>query len=188
MALPRGFMAEAPRLAAQVRTELGLTPLAALDPWQLAKHLAIPVVALSSYRDQVPDACRVLLGVERSYFSALVACVGTRRVIVHNDSHAITRQRANISHELAHVLLFHECKAANGGWLRTYDADQEDEAKWLGGVLLVSDEACIAACRAGLPLREAAARMGVSEELTRWRLNKSGAARRVSRERARRAA
>jgi Zn-dependent peptidase ImmA (M78 family) len=111
----------------------------------------------------------------------MVAKVGCRRVIVHNDGHAPTRQRANISHELAHVLLFHKGKAIDGGWL-TYDAEQEDEAKWLGGVLVVTDEACIGGCRAGLSLANAAVELGVSEDLMRWRRNKSGAETRVRRE------
>ena len=188
MALRRGFMAEAGRLAAEVRCELALEPVSPLDPWQLADHLGVRILPLSSYQDHAPDACRVLLGPEQSAFSALVAGVGRRRVIVHNDSHALTRQRANISHEIAHILLFHEGKTRDGHWHRTYDADQEDEAKWLGGVLLVTDEACLAACRAGLSVSIAAANLGVSEDLMRWRRNKSGAVRRVQRERARRAA
>jgi Zn-dependent peptidase ImmA (M78 family) len=106
-------------------------------------------------------------------------------VIIHNDGHAPTRQRANVCHELAHVLLFHEGKTLDGGWL-VYDADQEDEAKLLGGALLVTDEACLAGCRAGHSIDTAAAQFGVSPKLMRWRRNKSGAEVRVRRERARR--
>lgn len=188
MALKRGFQAEAKRLADEVRREIGLTPLDPLDPWVLAEHLAIPVIPLSEYREQIPLACDVLLGAELGAFSAMVATVGRQRVIIHNDGHALTRQRANLGHEIAHVLLFHEPKPCEGQWTQTYDAEQEDEAKCLGGVLLVTDEACVAGCRAGLSVAAAAARMGVSEELMRWRRNKSGAERRVQRARARRAA
>ena len=188
MGLRRGFMADARRLADEVRAELGLIPTAPLDPWQLAEHLCVPVLPLSSYERRAPDACRVLSGTERGAFSALVASVGHRRVIVHNDSHALTRQRASVGHELAHILLFHEGKTLDGQWYLTYDADQEDEAKWLGGVLLVTDQACLHACRRNLSVTEAAAELGVSEDLMRWRSNKSGALRRVQRERARRVA
>lgn len=185
MGLRRGFAAEAKRMADDVRAEIGLAPAAPLDPWQLADHLAVPIWTLSSYRERVPDACRVLLGAEHSSFSAMVAKIGRRRVIIHNDAHAPTRQRANICHELAHVLLFHEGKTLDGGWL-VYDADQEDEAKLLGGVLLVTDEACLAGCRADHSITAAASQRGVSPELMRWRRNKSGAEVRVRRERARR--
>jgi len=188
MALARGFMAEAGRLAAQVRAELGLTPTDPLDPWALAEHLDVPVVPLSIYRERAPGAFSLLLGPEQSAFSGLVATVGRRRVIVHNDSHARTRQRANIGHEIAHILLFHEGKTLEHQWHLSYDADQEDEAKWLGGVLLVTDEACLASCRAGASITHAAAELGVSVDLVRWRRSTSGAMRRVQRERARRAA
>lgn len=181
----RSFQADAKRLADDVRSEIDLTPTAPLDPWKLAEHLAVPVWTLSSYKPHVPTACRLLLGSHHSSFSALVAKIGRRRVIVHNDGHAPTRQRANICHELAHVLLFHEGKNLDGGWL-AYDAEQENEAKWLGGVLLVTDEACLAGCRANLSLADAAAQLGVSTDLMRWRRNKSGAEVRVRRERARR--
>jgi len=185
MSLQRGFQADAKRLADEVRWEIDLAPTAPLDPWKLAEHLDVPVWTLSSYKPQAPNACRRLLGSHHSSFSALVAAVGRRRVIVHNDGHALTRRRANICHELAHVLLFHEGKRVDGGWV-AYDATQEDEAKWLGGVLLVTDEACLAGCRANLSLAGAAAELGVSTDLMRWRRNKSGAEVRVTRERARR--
>lgn len=185
MKLRRGFQAEAKRLADAVREEIGVPPPDALDPWALAEHLSIPVITLSSHEQHAPGACRVLLGAEVGAFSAMVALVGRRRVIIHNDGHALTRQRANISHEIAHVLLFHEPKPCEGQWTQTYDAEQEEEAKWLGGVLLVTDEACVAGCRAGLSVTEVAAQMGVSKELMRWRRNKSGAELRVHRARAR---
>lgn len=187
MGLRRGFPTEAKRLADEVRSEIGLAPSAALNPWHLAEHLAVPIWTLSSYRARGPAACDLLLGAELASFSAMVAKVGHRRVVIHNDGHGVPRQHANICHELAHVLLFHDGKTLEGGWLE-YDADQEDEAKWLGGVLLVTDEACLAACRADVPLTRAAADLGVSEELMRWRRNKSGAEVRVRRERARRGA
>jgi hypothetical protein len=188
MSYRRGFKAEAKRIADGVRSELDLTPFSPLDPWALADDLAVPIYPLSSYDDVAPSVCELLFGAEQSAFSAMLALVGNRFVIVHNDSHAITRQRANIAHEIAHILLFHEGHTLDGGWRQAYNADQEDEAKWLGGILQVSDEACLAGCRKELSVEEAASELGVSEELMRWRRNASGAERRVSRERARRAA
>lgn len=183
MALTRGFPAEARRLADDVRTELGISPAGVLDPWALAEHLAVPVIPLSDFRADAPAVCDVLLGREVGAFSAMVATVGSRRVIIHNDGHALSRQRANVCHEIAHVLLFHEPKQLEGPWHVSYDADQEDEAKCLGAILLVTDEACLAGCRAGLTLSQAAEQWGVSEDLMRWRRNKSGAMRRVQRSR-----
>lgn len=186
MAFQRGFKADATRLAHEVRDELGLTPFDPLDPWVLGEHLTIPIDALSSLRDVAARACDLLGGTSSGEFSAMVVMVGRRRHIVHNDSHALTRQRSNICHELAHALLLHEGHALQNGRLM-YERDQEDEAHWLGGLLLVADEACLAGCRQDRPLEEDAMRYGVSTDLMRWRRNASGAPKRVARERPRRA-
>ncbi|WP_371878748.1 ImmA/IrrE family metallo-endopeptidase [Conexibacter sp. DBS9H8] len=108
----------------------------------------------------------------------MLAFIGTRRVVVHNDAHAITRQRADLSHELAHAILLHQPHPAIAGVPPRFDREQEDEARWLGGVLLVLDDFCVACARRGIDIPDAAARMGISEQLMRWRFNMSGARRR----------
>lgn len=182
----RGFKKEARQIALEVRAELGLDVLDPLNPWDLAEHLAIPVWPLSSYKQIAPECHAALMNHESSAFSAMIAFSGRKRVIVHNDSHAPTRQRTDICHEIAHALLLHEPHVAVPRDPLVYDAEQEDEASWLGGVLLVCDEACLSACRRGLTLAAAAAELGISVELMRWRINKSGARQRVERARRRR--
>lgn len=181
----RGFKTEARELATEVRGELGLSPLDPLDPWALADHLEIPVWDLSSYADAIPRAVKYLAEEETGAFSAMLACVGLRRVIIYNDGHALTRQRADISHELAHALLLHRPHPAIDERPPHYDEAQEEEAKWLGGVLLVTDDSCLSCCRDGLGVAEAALRLGVSKQLMQWRLNMSGAQRRITRAQAR---
>jgi Zn-dependent peptidase ImmA (M78 family) len=181
----RGFKTEALELAAEIRAELDLTPFEPLDPWALAAHLDIPVWALSSYREDIPQAATHLLIDDTAAFSAMLACDGLRRVIIYNDGHAVTRQRADICHELAHALLLHRPHPAFRGEPPRFDDEQEEEARWLGGVLQVSDEFCLLCCRESLTSAEAALRIGVSQQLMQWRLNMSGAHRRVTRARAR---
>lgn len=175
----RGFKKDAREIAAELRAELGTRPDSPLDPWFLARHLEIPVWPLSSYRQLLPASTDLLMSVESGAFSGMLAFVGPRRVIIHNDAHALTRQRSNIGHELAHALLLHRPHVVVGGGSPCFDADQEDEAKWLGGVLLVSDEFCVQCARDAVPLAVAAERMGVSLSLMRWRFNMSGAQRRA---------
>ena len=69
----------------------------------------------------------------------------------------------------------HEPHVVRDGQPPHFDPAQEDEAGWLGGTLLVTEESCLAACRSNVALAEAAARMGVSEDLMRWRINATGA-------------
>jgi Zn-dependent peptidase ImmA (M78 family) len=183
----RGFKKEADELGEEVRQELGVSALTPLDPWRLAEHLAIPVWRLSDYQAEISGAAAILSGAEQHAFSAMIAFAGSRRVIIHNDTHALTRQRADMSHELAHALLIHKPHVVVSGEEPAFDTAQEDEASWLGGVLLVPDEACFSLCWRGVSLRDAADRMGVSVDLMRWRINKTGAQRRVLRARRSRA-
>jgi Zn-dependent peptidase ImmA (M78 family) len=181
----RGFKTEAHALSHEVRGELGLTAFDALNPWALADHLAIPVWRLSEYTE-IPKVVDLLSGIQQGAFSAMIAFVGQQRVVIYNDAHAITRQRADIAHELAHALLLHEPHIVRAGRPPDFDQSQEEEASWLGGSLLVTAETCLAACRRKQAVSEAAAAMGVSDELMRWRINATGARKRVAR--ARRAA
>jgi Zn-dependent peptidase ImmA (M78 family) len=184
----RGFKTEARAISQEVRTELQLTVLDPLDPWLLAEHLVISVWRLSEYQATAPKAVELLVGPHQGAFSAMVAFVGHRRVVIYNDSHAITRQRADIAHELAHALLMHEPHVVRSGQAPDFDQAQEEEASWLGGTLLVTEEACLSACRENLAVAKAASIMGVSEDLMRWRINATGARKRVARARRVRAA
>jgi hypothetical protein len=177
----RGFKTEARALAQEVRGELGLSALDPLDPWVLAGHLAIPVWRLSEYRTVIPAAVELLGGVGDGAFSAMIAFVGQRRVIIHNDAHAATRQRADIAHELAHALLLHEPHPVADGEAPGFDEPQEAEASWLGASLLVTDQACLLLCTKGVATGAAAERMGVSEALMRWRINSIAARKRIAR-------
>jgi Zn-dependent peptidase ImmA (M78 family) len=177
----RGFKTEARALAQEVRAELKLRALDPLNPWALAENLAIPVWRLSDYQATIPGAVERLTGADAGAFSAMMAFVGQHRVIIHNDSHAITRQRADIAHELAHALLLHEPHRVLDGKTPDFNELQEAEASWLGASLLVTDKACLLLCRRGVSTTAAADRMGVSEPLMRWRINSIAARKRIAR-------
>jgi hypothetical protein len=179
----RGFKTEARQIGKQIRAELGLDEIQPLNPWRLAYHLEVPVLPLTELAGDAPSCVATLTGPEQGAFSALVGFVGRQRMILHNDAHAMTRQRADICHEIAHVLLIHEPHPAAPGEPLVYDQDQEDEAAWLGAVLLVPDSACLHSCRNSHSVGDGAKRMGVSVALMQWRLNASGAQLRVARTR-----
>lgn len=181
MSLRRGFKTEAREIATEVRAELGLTLYDPLDVFALAEHLDIPTVPASSLGGAAPEAVRYVCGQDVSAFSAAVVFVGSRRVIVFNDAHAPTRQRSDVAHELSHALLLHEPSAATTGLGSAYGDAQEEEATWLGGVLLVSDDFCVRTCKNGTGVTAAAQMMEVSPSLMRWRINMSGATRRAAR-------
>lgn len=178
--LRRGFKTEAEGISREVRAEMSLSVVEALDPFALAAHLDIPVVPLSESR--LDEVVRHFRGRARRRFSALTVFVtATHRVIVFNDYNSRARQNSDVAHECAHALLLHEPRPAfSSGGCRDVDSQSEQEANWLGATLLVPYDAAMAVARSAPPLEEAASRFGVSSALMRWRLNKTGVHRRLA--------
>jgi Zn-dependent peptidase ImmA (M78 family) len=101
-------------------------------------------------------------------------------MIVYNDAHSRGRQASDITHELAHALLQHPpAPALDHRGCRHWDPELEEEADWLAGVLLITEDAALAIVRNGLSLEEAAAKYGVSTQMVQFRVNMTGARRRV---------
>lgn len=183
----RGFKTEARDLARDIRAQLGLTQTDPLNPWRLAEHLSIPIVGLSDFGGLADYAIEYFSGVGRSVFSAVTIFEGPRRLIVNNDSHSPGRQASNVTHELSHGLLLHPpTPALDKRGCRYWNREIEDEANWLSGVLLIPDEAAISIVRKGIHREVAAAHYGVSRQMITFRINMSGAEKRVKRFRRRR--
>lgn len=184
MTLRRGFKTEANEIACDTREELRLAKRAPLDPWKLANHLEIPVITLSSLSDQIPDAIRYFTRTNRSDFSAVTVFQGFERTILHNDSHSLGRQSSNLAHELSHALLLHPATPPiDSRGCRDWDPILEEEAEWLSGALLISDEAALHIVRSGLAEDQAMTLYGVSRKMLRFRLNVTAARIRVERSR-----
>jgi Zn-dependent peptidase ImmA (M78 family) len=159
----RGFKSEANSIAREVRDELGLAVLDALDPHLLARHLAVPIVGLSELAPRQNPGVRYLLEAERSSFSAVTVFRGTRRQIVHNDAHDQGRQHSNLAHELAHALLMHEpTPALDDHGCRLWNQSIEDEASWLAGALLLPEDAALLVARQNWTVDAAADHFGIS--------------------------
>lgn len=180
-----GFKAHAARLALEVRAEIRLDPFEPFDPYELAQEYGIEVDPLTSL-GLADDIMRHARDRSGAFSGALLQVDGAYR-IVENDLHAATRRRATVSHELSHVLLEHDHQA-----VITYDrrcgiaADQEEEATWLAGELLIPREAALREAWADATDEAVAYRFKVSIAEARWRMNHSGARRLVARARAKR--
>lgn len=172
----RGFKARANRIAVAVRADLGLPAHAPLDPLAVCQHYEIEVTPLS----QFGEAAAHLLFVEPSAFSAVTVPCGLRRAIIHNDGHSLVRQRSNISHELAHGFLGHPpCAAFDCDGERNYDGGIESQAGFLGGALLITNEAAWHIVRTDQIARARQA-YGVSQKMLHYRLSVSGALKRAT--------
>ncbi|MEP9362199.1 ImmA/IrrE family metallo-endopeptidase [Nocardioides sp. CN2-186] len=164
------------RLAGEVRAELGLEPMEALDPWQLAELYGVRVLALG----QLPLDHAVrdhFHNVRPEVFSGALLPHRTGAVIIENDAHPMARRRSTMGHEMAHVVSEHKFHTSlvNERGCRTADKLQEDEAAEISGELLIPFEAAKRLARRKATDDEVALRFGVSPELARWRMNATGA-------------
>lgn len=188
MTLRRGFKADAERLVAVYRGDLGVRGGEAIDPFQLAKHLGVRVKAADKL---IPRArLKELQDIQPGAFSACTfrPPLGPM-VIVYNPLNSSGRQRSDVAHELAHIILKHELSTVERvGELAFYtcDATQEEEAAWFSGCLLLPRQLILRELRQGRGPKEIAARFDLSEPMVRYRINATGAAVQLQRERRRR--
>jgi hypothetical protein len=170
-------------MSLRLRRSLGLAPEAPIDLDVIARRLDITLVPLSDFRNGYPTSERQLSTIDPGAFSAAtVPCGPTKYVIVHNDSHDRRRQRSNIAHEIAHILLGHPFTLPiDTSGCRNIDRDIEEEATWLGGTILISNEAAIHIVRTAMDTTTACRIYEVSAPMLRMRINASGARIRVQR-------
>ena len=183
MSLRRGFKASANRIAVRLRRGQSRAPHEPIDLEVIAKRLEIKIVPLSALAKEAPQAVRHLSITDSDAFSATTIRLDTgKRIIIHNDSHHPRRQRSNLSHEISHVLLGHPFTyPIDNSGCRNRDRDLEEQANWLGAVILISDEAALHILRRGIDEETACSVYGVSLPLLRMRINGSGARIRHSR-------
>jgi Zn-dependent peptidase ImmA (M78 family) len=162
---------------------MGLARYAPFDPFAYAELLGIRCVSVSSLPGCSEGTLDFIAGAGREYFSAVTVYRGTRIIIVYNDNNTPARQKSDVAHELAHIILKHKPLPifADGG-CRAWDKVQEEEAAWLSGVLLVPSDIALAIARKGMPVKEAALFYGVSTKMMQYKLNMSGAYKRARRE------
>ena len=175
----RGFKTSSEETAVKIRRKLQLAPHAPIDPAAIALLLAVPVLLLKEL-SELPDEVRIRLMQDHSdAWSAITVSDGNKHLIVLNPTHAATRTNSSLAHEIAHLILGHEpsmmfMTPQSGVSLRTYNKDQEDEANWLAGCILLPREALLYARRLGLSNDQICDQYEVSPAMCRFRLNATG--------------
>jgi Zn-dependent peptidase ImmA (M78 family) len=120
-----------------------------------------------------------LLNDHEENWSAITVTDGKSHLIVFNSSHASTRVNSSLAHELSHIILGHEpsmmfMSATSGIALRTHNEEQEDEANWLAGCLLLPRDVLLAIRRRKLLDEQACGEYTVSLAMLRYRFNVTG--------------
>jgi Zn-dependent peptidase ImmA (M78 family) len=107
---------------------------------------------------------------------------GNRIVAVYNPLNEPGRTNSDIAHELAHILLSHDVREVQqlaGHTFFTCDPEQEEEANWLAGCLLLPRPLLLRAARSGLDSAAIAVKYTVSEPMAAFRLRTTGVARQI---------
>jgi hypothetical protein len=185
----RGFKAEAERLATEIRQQHGCAgdepaPLDAVAKDLRIEFLPADVLVsrtrLEELHEIQPDA----------FSAATFSRPSGGKVVVYNPLGTEGRIRSNQAHELAHVLLDHKVRTIERvGDLKflTCDVEQEEEADWFGGCLLLPRELLLKAAFKGMGAQAISDRYKTSEPMARFRLNASGVLVQVGRAKAARA-
>ncbi len=177
--LVRGFKSWSEEVSQQLRDELGVAKFGPLDPDKLAGALGIELWTPTDVPGLSSEVSRRLTGVHAECWSAVTITNSERSIIIFNPAHTGGRRTSDITHELAHVLLGHEpglvfMAPRSGVVLRTHDKDQEAEASWLAGALLLPRDALLHIIKRKFPDSEACKMYGVSGQLLQYRLNVTG--------------
>ena len=175
----RGFKSWCENVATHQRRELDLTPTDPIDAFALAKHLGIIVWRAEEVPAINPQTLKVLLKEDPESWSAVTLYLGNQHVIIMNSAHSKARQASDLMHELAHILLDHSparVDVSDDGllMLNTFSREQEEEAGWLSGCLLLPREALIRIRGERMAPVEAARKYGVSRDMLQFRLRVTG--------------
>ena len=178
MAFARGFKTRSENIAESIRVELDRAPSAPLPADELADYVDVQVVVPTDIPGMSAASLRILED-EYDDWSALTISGPAGILVVSNPQNSPARHSSDLAHECAHLLLRHAPSTLmfgpDGTWtLRSYDQEQEEEAGWLSGCLLLPRPALLRIAESGLSTPEATARYAVSEQLLRYRMGITG--------------
>jgi Zn-dependent peptidase ImmA (M78 family) len=149
----------------------------------LANHLGVEVLSQFDVLG-LSDVDLTNLNGSNSWSGASFIC-NDQPVILYNGNHSDARNESTIMHELSHIILKHEPRIDEkmkhlGLLLRNYDNIHENEANWLGGCLQIPFDGLVSAILRGKTIDQIASQYLASLDMAKFRLNKSGALKKVS--------
>jgi Zn-dependent peptidase ImmA (M78 family) len=145
----------------------------------LADHVGVTVWSTAQVDGLGKADLAQLTRTDKESWSAFTLRIQDRHLIVFNSGQTEPRVNSVVMHELSHIMLGHELASAgmtHDGHLipSNYDQDQEDEADWLGGTLLLPRPALLAIRRAGLTDDQGMFEYQVSRQMLTWRFRMTG--------------
>ncbi len=174
----RGFKTYCEQTAEAVRRQRGLSvwePLAAMD---LADSLKARVITPEQLPSLAADA-RHRLETEHADVWSAITISTSPPLVVYNPTHSPARRNSDLMHEMAHLLLEHVPSTVyidprTRVALRGHDKEQEEQANWLAGCLLLPRAALVRIRQLHVSDANACSQYVVSVEMLRFRMGTSG--------------
>ncbi len=182
MALQRGFKAEAERLAKDIWSAMRLTPSDCMDAVDLAKHVGCVVRSADALVDiaKLKELKRIQ---DDAFFACTFKLPGDRHAIVFNPLMPDTRRNSDVAHEVAHIVLDHRLsrleRLGNVAFL-SCDKQQEEEAAWLSGCLLLPRFALSHDVTKRMASKTIAENRVLSNDMVDYRVRVTGVARQLA--------
>lgn len=179
MGFRRGFKSQCERRAVEIRKDLGLSDISPLDARLLAKKLDITVWSEANVK-ALDDNDRIVLNdIQDDSWSALTLRCNASHLILYKAGVSLARENSVIMHEISHILLGHELSDAmvseEGALVpKNYNHDQELEADWLAGTLLLPRPTLLYVLRKNMDRKAVLDSYKVSGQMYDWRIRMTG--------------
>lgn len=176
----RGFKAEAERTSSAFRKRLGVGDLKPLPLDKAAAALSAELRDADTLVDI--ERLREIERIQPGAFSACTFDFGERHVIVVNPLSTPARTTSDVAHEFSHLLLKHSVKEVQSIGELTFfgcNPDEEQEANWLAGCLLLPRPLVVRELKGGLTAGQIAELYEVSPQMANFRIRATGAHRQV---------
>ena len=179
MAFRRGFKSQCERRSVEYRRRLGLKQDDPLSADCLARHLSVTVWSVADVVSLGVEDLAILSDEADGSWSALTMRIGMDNLVIYKPVSSEGRRNNVVMHELSHIVLGHDladaCIMDDGSLVPgNFNQDQEDEADWLAGTLLLPRPALISLRRRRIPDQAACRQYLVSQEMLTWRLRMTG--------------
>ena len=177
--MKRGFKSQCEKRAVELRKRLGLEPTSPLSASKLAKSIGVTIWSTIEIEGLESKDLEQLTQNDSDSWSAFTLRIENKHLIVYNSSQSPARVNSVCMHELSHIILGHELHDAivsTEGHLvpSNYNKEQEDEADWLGGTLLLPRPALLKVRSTGLTDDQTESEYLVSKDMINWRFRMTG--------------
>ena len=177
--MKRGFKSQCEKRSISIRASLGLGKSAPLDAHKLAESLDVTVWAANEIPSVSIEDLNQLTSTDKDSWSAFTSRIGTHNLVVYNPSQSQPRINSVIMHELSHIILGHTLAnvltTADGQVVPShYDQEQEDEADWLAGTLLLPRPALLKVLSEKQVHSTICENYLVSNQMLTWRIRMTG--------------